>query len=302
MLERIVGRTLTPQQVHALRERTEGWAAGLQLAGLHLRHAPDADAFIAEFTGSDRLVADYLGEEVLAALPPHRRRLLLALSALDDMSGELVEATTGAVDGQGILEQLEHDNMFLVPLDTHRRWFRFHHLFSDLLRSRLRAEDPAEELRILTAAADWHLARGRMRLALDYLLRAQARDGAMEAMIGSAAAPTANDLDGSARVLPRLEDALGSAPIDEQLFAGVREARGDERDRADAEQCAARLGLRRRAGAVARPPGHLGRCGCSPGRRAGAEPGGTRRARRGPRLAAVARTSSPAASATRDSG
>jgi LuxR family maltose regulon positive regulatory protein len=187
LLKRIIGHPLEPSQVRALRARTEGWAAGLQLAGLNLRHERDADAFIEEFGGSDRLVADYLDEEVLAALPAERRHLLLELSALDDMSAGLVEAATGSGDAQLILEELESESMFLVPLDTRREWFRFHNFFSELLRSRLRAENPAGELKILTAAADWHLARGRVKAAMEYLLRAQSWDGALEAVFSNTA-------------------------------------------------------------------------------------------------------------------
>lgn len=192
LLTGIVGRSLTSRQVRALWERTEGWAAGLQLAGLHLRNEPDPDGFIDAFGGSDRLVADYLSEEVLAGLPPGRRRQLLEMSVLDDMSARLVEAAIGVTDAQSILESLERDSMFLVPLDSHREWFRFHRLFSDLLRSRLRAEDPAGELKILTAAADWHLASGRVKPAMEYLLRAQAWDDAMEAMLSDGADAAAN--------------------------------------------------------------------------------------------------------------
>lgn len=227
LLEKISGRRLEPSQVRTLRDRTEGWAAGLQLAALRLRREPDADSFISEFSGSDRLVADYLGEEVIAGLPPARRRLLLEMSVLDDMCASLVDAATGSPNAQQMLEELERECMFLVPLDAQRRWFRFHHLFSDLLRSRLRAENPAAELRILTAAADWHLARSSVKSALQYLLRAQARDGAMEAMLASVADDAAN---GEVRALPHrqppLRDALRTAQMNEELFAGLRHAWG----------------------------------------------------------------------------
>ncbi|WP_354500637.1 LuxR C-terminal-related transcriptional regulator [Mycetocola sp. 2940] len=227
LLEQISGRRLEPAQVRTLRDRTEGWAAGLQLAALRLRREPDADSFISEFSGSDRLVADYLGEEVIAGLPPARRRLLLEMSVLDDMCASLVDAATGTSNAQQILEELEHECMFLVPLDAQRRWFRFHHLFSDLLRSRVRAENPAAELRILTAAADWHLARSSVKSALQYLLRAQARDGAMEAMLASVADDAAH---GEVRTLPHrqppLRDALRTAQMNEELFAGLRHAWG----------------------------------------------------------------------------
>lgn len=227
LLEQIVGHALEPAQVRVLRDRTEGWAAGLQLAGLHLRNEVDADSFIAEFSGSDRLVADYLGEEVIAGLPPERRQLLLEMSLLDDMCAGLVEAAVGATNAQQTLEDLERECMFLVPLDNRRGWFRFHHLFSELLRSRLRAENPAAELRILTAAADWHLSRSRVKSALDYLLRAQARDGAMEAMLSSAADDAANG-DDDEPANPSNRTLLRNAQINEELFAGVRYAWGDE--------------------------------------------------------------------------
>jgi DNA-binding NarL/FixJ family response regulator len=208
LLKRIIGHPLEPSQVRALRERTEGWAAGLQLAGLNLRNERNADAFIEEFGGSDRLVADYLDEEVLADLPAERRRLLLEMSALDDMSAGLVEAATGSRDAQLILEELESESMFLVPLDTRREWFRFHNFFSELLRSRLRAENPAGERKILTAAADWHLARGRVKAAMEYLLRAQSRDGALEAVFSTAADLAAHgDVLGLARWSPPVPES-----------------------------------------------------------------------------------------------
>ncbi|GGE90652.1 LuxR C-terminal-related transcriptional regulator [Mycetocola zhadangensis] len=227
-LERIVGRPVDPQQVRVLREKTEGWAAGLQLAGLHLRHEADPDAFVAQFNGSDRLVADYLGEEVIDGLPPERRHLLLKMSALDDMCAGLVEAAIGPVYAQQVLEELEHECMFLIPLDARRQWFRFHHLFSELLRSRLRVENPAAELQILTAAADWHLSRGRVKPALDYLFRAQARDGAMEAMLTSSANDATERTETTANLEAETAELWTSDVVDEDLFAGVRHARQSE--------------------------------------------------------------------------
>ncbi|MCP2032657.1 LuxR family maltose regulon positive regulatory protein [Okibacterium sp. HSC-33S16] len=229
LLENIVGHAFTPSQVHKLCDRTEGWAAGLQLAGLHLRNEPDAESFIAEFSGSDRLVADYLGEEVISGLPADRRQLLLEMSVLDDMCAGLVEAAVGSHNAQQTLEELERECMFLIPLDAQRQWFRFHHLFSELLRSRLRAENPAAELQILTAAADWHLSRSRVKKALDYLLRAQARDGAMETMLASAADDAATGVGAPVHSpVPTARNLVRTAQINEELFAGVRHAWGDE--------------------------------------------------------------------------
>lgn len=229
LLALLIGHPLSPAQVHALWSRTEGWVAGLQLAGLTLRHHADTDAFIDDFSGSDRLVADYLGEEVLSALSAEQRRLLLCMSVLDEICGELVDATTGSTGAQAMLDTLERESMFLVPLDSHHRWFRFHRLFSELLRSRLRAESPADELRILTAAAEWNLSRGRVKPAMAYLLRAQARDGALEAMLATAAEIAEHDdsLD-SIRWQPSPAEQQGTpepaapARIDAAALTGIR--------------------------------------------------------------------------------
>src|SRR6185437_16629187 len=113
----------------ALAARTEGWAAGLQLAGLSLRGHNDVDGFVAAFTGSHRYVLDYLAEEVLERQPGRVREFLLETSVLDRLSGELCDAVTGRTDGQALLEQVERAGLFVVPLDEVRGWWRYHHLF-----------------------------------------------------------------------------------------------------------------------------------------------------------------------------
>jgi LuxR family transcriptional regulator, maltose regulon positive regulatory protein len=173
LLERIIGRPLGADHVTALVNRTEGWAAGLQLAGMTLRSHPDPEDFVTQFSGNDRLIADYLSEEVLQAQTESRRALLLRSSVLDEMCADLVGHLTGETKTQLILEALERESMFLVPLDTRREWYRFHHLFRDLLRFRLRAEDPAAEAQLLGRAAAWHLDRGQVGPAVEYLLRAR---------------------------------------------------------------------------------------------------------------------------------
>ena len=153
LLERMTGRSFSADSVTALVNRTEGWAAGLQLAGMTLRLHEDPDDFVTQFSGTDRLIADYLSEEVLQAQSSDRRRLLLQMSVPDQMSADLIRYLTGTPNAQGILEELERESMFLVPLDTSREWYRFHHLFRDLLRFRLRAEDPELESHLLHKAA-----------------------------------------------------------------------------------------------------------------------------------------------------
>jgi LuxR family transcriptional regulator, maltose regulon positive regulatory protein len=185
LLEHITGRTLPEESVSVLVNRTEGWAVGLQLAGVTLRLHPEAEAFVTQFSGDDRLIADYLSEEVLEAQTEGRRKLLLHISVLDEMCGDLVNHLTGEANAQLVLEELERESMFLVALDTRREWFRFHHLFRDLLRFRLRAEDPPAESVLLRRAADWHFARGRSDAGLEYLLRAKDWSGALEVIVNT---------------------------------------------------------------------------------------------------------------------
>jgi LuxR family maltose regulon positive regulatory protein len=183
LLEHITGRALGVDSVAALVARTEGWAAGLQLAGMTLRLYDDADEFITQFSGDDRLIADYLSEEVLQAQPHDRRELLLRVSVLDTMCAELVAVLTGESKPQLVLEELERESMFLIPLDTHRGWYRFHHLFRDMLRFKLKAERPAVEARLLNQAASWHLERGEVSSSLEYLLRARNWSDALDVIM-----------------------------------------------------------------------------------------------------------------------
>ncbi len=183
LLERITGRQLGSDQVTALVNRTEGWAAGLQLAAMMLRLSRDSDEFVAQFSGNDRLIADFLSEEVLEAQSAERRNFLLRVSVLDEICADLASRLTGEPAAQLVLEELERESMFLVPLDTHRGWFRFHLLFRDLLRFRLRAQDPGAEAPLLIEAARWHLSRDDVGPAVEYLLRAGDWDGALEVIL-----------------------------------------------------------------------------------------------------------------------
>jgi LuxR family maltose regulon positive regulatory protein len=141
--------------VAALVARTEGWAAGLQLAGLSLRGRTDVAGFVAAFSGSHRFVLDYLADEVLDGQPGPVRAFLLETSVLERLTGELCDAVTGCVGGQAMLEQVERAGLFVVPLDEVRGWWRYHHLFADLLRARLQAEQPGRALALHRAAAAW---------------------------------------------------------------------------------------------------------------------------------------------------
>jgi LuxR family maltose regulon positive regulatory protein len=137
-LNEAMGVDLSSEDVAALEERTEGWVAGLQLAALSMQGRQDIPDFVAAFAGSNHYILDYLGEEVLRKQSENIQSFLLETSVLDRLSGPLCDAVTGRDDGRATLEDLERANLFLVPLDDDRRWYRYHHLFSDFLRERLR--------------------------------------------------------------------------------------------------------------------------------------------------------------------
>jgi LuxR family transcriptional regulator, maltose regulon positive regulatory protein len=159
-LNDVMGLALATDEVVALDDRTEGWAAGLQLAALSLRGRDDAQRFVTEFTGSHRFVLDYLVEEVLSSQPEDVRQFLLATSVLPRLTGRLCDAMTGRDDGQQLLESLERANVFVVPLDDDRLWYRYHHLFADALRARLRSGQPDLVPGLHAAASDWFAAAG----------------------------------------------------------------------------------------------------------------------------------------------
>lgn len=156
----VMGLPLTDDQVAALEARTEGWVAGLQLAGLSLRGIDDATPFVEDFTGSHRFVLDYLVEEVLRRQSDDVRAFLLDTAVLHRLTGPLCDAVTGRTDGATMLEVLERDNLFVVPLDTQRRWYRYHHLFADALRARSAAERPDHVAALHRRASDWYAANG----------------------------------------------------------------------------------------------------------------------------------------------
>lgn len=163
---------LETPQVAALETRTEGWAAALQLAALSLHDRKDRSAFIAGFTGDDRYVVDYLIDEVLDRQLPDVRRFLLDTSVLDQLTPPLCEAVTGRSDGRTMLELLERQNLFLVPLDSHRSWYRYHHLFRDVLRARLLAERPDDVPDLHRRASDWYDEAGDPEQAVRHALAA----------------------------------------------------------------------------------------------------------------------------------
>jgi LuxR family maltose regulon positive regulatory protein len=153
------GIRLADADVAVLQERTEGWAAGLRLAVLALAGHPDPSRFVAEFSGNDRTIAEYLMAEMLERQPADVQRLLLRTSVLDQVNGELADLLTGGAGSERILLELEDANAFVVSLDPGRTWFRYHHLFRDLLRLELRRTTPGDIPELHRLAAGWFGAR-----------------------------------------------------------------------------------------------------------------------------------------------
>jgi LuxR family maltose regulon positive regulatory protein len=173
-LNQVMNLNLSEEDITALETRTEGWIAGLQLAALSMQGQGDLDAadFIKSFTGSNRFVLDYLIEEVLGRQPENIQTFLLHTSILDRMCGQLCDAVlvSPSASGQEILEYLDYINLFIVPLDSDRRWYRYHHLFGDLLRQRL--GKPKEFAEFHLRASRWHEENGDLGAAYHYAIAA----------------------------------------------------------------------------------------------------------------------------------
>lgn len=181
LLSQMLGTALPQEEVETLCARTEGWAAGLQLAGLSLRGMEDHQALIAGFRGDHRHIVDYLTDEVLAGLDEELRDFLLRTSIVERLCAPLCEALTGRTGAQERLEFLEKANLFVISLDQRREWYRYHHLFADLLRSRLRGHlDRAGVARLHLEATRWHAVEGLPEAAIEHALQATA-EGAEDA-------------------------------------------------------------------------------------------------------------------------
>ncbi len=180
----VMGLGLSPEQVASLEIRTEGWIAGLQLAALALqgvalqgthsmREREDVSGFIRAFTGDNRYVVDYLVEEVLQRQPEPVRSFLLQTSILDRLSGSLCDAVTGQHDGKRMLEALERRNLFVVPLDDKRQWYRYHHLFAKVLQAHLVDERPNQIPILHRRASEWYEDNGSPADAIRHALAAE---------------------------------------------------------------------------------------------------------------------------------
>jgi len=169
----MMGLRLTARDVAALEGRTEGWIAALQLAALSMQGRDDVAGFIAGFAGDDRYVVDYLAEEVLARQPERVQAFLLQTSILGRLSGPLCDAVTRQDGSKAMLEALDRGNLFLVPLDDRRRWYRYHHLFADVLQARLLDEQPGQVPDLHRRASEWYEQNGELSEAVRHALAAR---------------------------------------------------------------------------------------------------------------------------------
>jgi LuxR family maltose regulon positive regulatory protein len=174
-LHAVMALELSIADITALQVRTEGWIAGIQLAALSMQSCEDIHTFVTDFAGSHHYIIDYLTEEVLEQLPEKTRTFLLHTSILTRMCGSLCDALVepdidGQFDGQRMLEELEHKNLFLVPLDDKRHWYRYHHLFSDMLNRHLENFSPGLPLELHISASHWFEQNGYIPEAIDHAL------------------------------------------------------------------------------------------------------------------------------------
>lgn len=235
------GVELTPAQLSALVRKTEGWPASLQMALIAMRRSSDADGFLASFSGSDRSIADFLVEEVLKSVPDAVQRFLLGTSPLARFNAGLANAVLGREDAREMIDHLESHNLFLFSLDRDRNWYRYHHLFGELLRRRLRETQSPFLDQVHARACDWLAANGHAVEAIDHAFAAGniERAGALvdavsDALFASAQTATlaafADRLPADVRKrLPRLQLEVAWEDIIRWRFDAARAALEDTR-------------------------------------------------------------------------
>ena len=199
-LNEVMGLDLAAGDVAALEARTEGWIAALQLAALSMQGRDDVAGFIAGFAGDDRYIVDYLVEEVLHRQPEQVRSFLLETSILARLTGPLCDAVTGQDGGKATLEALDRGNLFLVPLDDRRRWYRYHHLFADVLRARLLDEQPDRVPELHRRASEWYEEHGDRSEAIRHAMAGE--DFARAADLVELAIPATFQKDQAATAAP----------------------------------------------------------------------------------------------------
>jgi LuxR family maltose regulon positive regulatory protein len=262
------GIALSAAGAALLHQRTEGWAAGLRLAVISLAGHPDPERFVAEFSGSERTVAEYLLAEMLDRQPPDVQDLLLRTSLLDRVYGELADVLTGRPGSERILLDLEDANAFVESLDPGRTWFRYHHLFADFLRLELRRRLPAEVPALHRRAAEWFIRQGQVVDGIRHTQAAGEWAGAARLLADHSFSLT---LDGQAQTMQALVRAFPPGEDHSELalvraMGDLAQGRLDEAAAhlavAEAHAGTAPPGRRRRRVAGAAGRWRSRRCGC----------------------------------------
>jgi LuxR family transcriptional regulator, maltose regulon positive regulatory protein len=222
-LNQMMGLDLSAADVAALESRTEGWIAGLQLAALSIKGHENATEFIQAFAGDNRYIVDYLVEEVLQRQPQSARDFLLQTAILDRLTGSLCDAVTGQTGGRARLDSLQRGNFFLIPLDDKRHWYRYHHLFADVLRMHLMAEQPDQFSALHQRASEWYEQNGSLAEAIHHALAGS--DFERAAGLIELAAPAMHKRREEATVLAWMKALPGqlfpARPVLSVLYAGA---------------------------------------------------------------------------------
>jgi LuxR family maltose regulon positive regulatory protein len=224
--------TLTIADVGVLESRTEGWIAALQLAALSMQGRSDPGSFISEFAGDDRFILDYLADEVLDRQTTRVREFLLDTSLLSRLTGPLCAAVTGQEDAKTTLEELDRANLFLIPLDDRRVWYRYHHLFGDVVRARLLDRHADRVTALHRRASDWYAQNGEPREAIVHALAGDDPERAAELI--EVAAPAMQRARQESQLRSWLEalpaDLYSDRPVLAMALVGARMATGDAAD------------------------------------------------------------------------
>jgi len=220
-LNNVMGLKLSPQEVASLEGLTEGWIAGLQMAALSMRGRKDVSGFIKSFSGSHRFILDYLVEEVLDQQSLTIQEFLLKTSILESLSGPLCDAVTDGENSRTTLTQLEQANLFLVPLDDERRWYRYHHLFADLLRIRLEQTQPEQTSTLHRRASKWFEQNRLIAEAVSHALEGNDYERVVNLLAGNALAMIYH---GKLRTLDSWLEALPNEVVRSQPWLNIAHA------------------------------------------------------------------------------
>jgi LuxR family maltose regulon positive regulatory protein len=230
LVHAVAGIQLTESDLADLVARTEGWPTGVHLAALSLRGHPSPGTFVRRFDGDNRLVVDFLAEEVLNRQPDEIRQFLVRTSILSRFCAPLCDAVTGSAGAAGIIEMLERENLFLVPLDDNRQWYRYHHLFAQLLRSQLAWTEPGIAAALHERASAWHRRSGSIEEAVSHALAADDVAGAVDLIVRDWYAYADAGRTATVRGLLRSlgDDRIAASPVAAHCAAWIAALSGDQ--------------------------------------------------------------------------